>query len=122
MAPEALRWVRRGLAVAALATGMASLALVPAASAHRGAAHAASGSACKLSRKDWTSFGYSYFESLWVNRTTCTTGRAVAKAHGRVPGWRCSRKITARASFQYDATETCTSGGRTVQWKYTQNT
>src|SRR5579864_6400187 len=121
MAPEGLRWIRRGLSAAALSTAMAGLALVPAAYAHRAMAHAANGTTCKLSRKDWTSFGYSYFESLWVNRTSCTTGRAVAQAHGRVRGWRCSRKITAQATFQYDATETCTSAGRTVQWKYTQN-
>jgi hypothetical protein len=120
VASGALSWVRRGLATAVLSTAVGGLALVPAAAAHRIAAHAASTN-CRLSRHDWTSFGYSYFESLSVSRTSCTTGRAVAKAHGRVRGWRCSRKITAQASFQYDATETCTSGGRTVQWKYTQN-
>jgi hypothetical protein len=84
--------------------------------------HVAGGTTCKLSKKDWTSFGYSYFEWLWVNRTSCTTGRYVAKHHGRVSGWHCTRKITDRARFQYDATETCTGSGRTVQWKYTQNT
>lgn len=106
--------------VAACAVAAAGAAAVPA-SGHTIGAHAASGATCHLTKKDWTSFGYSYFEWLWVNHTTCTTGRYVAKHHGRVSGWHCSRKITAQSSFQYDATETCRSGARSVQWKYTQN-
>ncbi len=112
--------VRRAVVAGAVGP-MVLLAMAWPASAQRPLSHSAAGAVCKLSRKDWTSFGYSYFEWLWVNRTSCATGRSVAHAHGHLRGWRCSRKITAQASFQYDATETCTSGARAVQWKYTQN-
>ena len=107
-------------ATGVLALG-ATLALAVPASSQAARAHASS-TTCHLTHKDWRSFGYSYFEWLWVNHTTCSTGRYVAKHHGHVRGWRCTRKITAKASFQYDATETCKSGRRIVQWKYTQNT
>jgi hypothetical protein len=113
--------IKRWATAAGCLAVIGALGALPAAS-QAVVSHAASGTTCKLSRKDWTSFGYSYFEWLWVNRTSCTTGRYVAKKHGHVSGWRCQRKITDKSSFQYDATETCTSSGRTVQWKYTQNT
>ena len=109
-----------GITAAALVAAAAAFGAAPA-SSHQAAARIASGTTCHLTHQDWTSFGYSYFEWLWVNHTTCTTGRYVAKHHGHVSGWSCTRKITAQSSFQYDATETCRSGGRTVQWKYTQN-
>lgn len=107
--------------VAALTAVGLAVCAAPA-SSHPARAGMASGTTCRLTHKDWTSFGYSYFQWLWVNHTTCTTGRYVAKYHGHVSGWRCTRKVTDKSSFQYDATETCMSGGRTVQWKYTQNT
>jgi hypothetical protein len=116
--PARLR-VALASALAVLATGAA--AAVPA-SAQRATAHSAGGTTCHLTRHDWTSYGYSYFQWLWVNRTSCGVGYYVAHHHGHVRGWGCSRKITARSSFQYDATETCNGGGRIVQWKYTQNT
>jgi hypothetical protein len=107
-------------ALAVLVTA-AAIAAVPA-SAREARAHAAGGSTCHLTRHDWTSYGYSYFEWLWVDRTSCGTGYYVAHRHGHVRGWGCSRKITAKSRFQYAATETCTSSGRIVQWKYSQNT
>ena len=122
MASGASRRIRVAVVRLALAIALASLVFTAAASSHQRTARAASGTTCKLSKKDWTSFGYSYFEWLWVDRTSCSTGRAVAKKHGHVPGWRCSSKTTAKSAFQYDATETCKGGSRIVEWKYTQNT
>jgi hypothetical protein len=112
-----LRALSAGTAV--LAVG-AALALAAPASSHQYRAHAAS--TCPLSRKDWTSFGYSYMEKLWVYSTSCSTGRYVAKKHGNVRGWRCSQKILDKSRFQYDAKKTCTSGRQKVVWQYTQNT
>jgi hypothetical protein len=67
-------------------------------------------------------FGYTYLTSLSVRGTGCSTGKSVAKHHGKVHGWRCSKKRLATSPVQYDERETCTSGGRHVQWNYTENT
>jgi hypothetical protein len=67
-------------------------------------------------------YGYSYLTSLSVHNTTCSTGRYVARHHGHVSGWSCSRKVLDRSPVQYDARVTCKRGSRTVQWTYTQNT
>jgi hypothetical protein len=67
-------------------------------------------------------YGYSYLTSLSVSHISCATGRLVAKHHGHVIGWRCSKRILDRSPVQYDARVRCTRGVRTVIWTYTQNT
>lgn len=66
--------------------------------------------------------GYSYVTSLWVYHTSCGTGKKLASHRGHLRGWRCSKKILATSPVQYDARETCHSGGREVQYSFTQNT
>jgi hypothetical protein len=67
-------------------------------------------------------YGYSYLTSLHVTRTSCTTGRRVAKHHGHVSGWSCRRRRLDSSPVQYDEKVTCHSGLRQVIWTYTQNT
>lgn len=67
-------------------------------------------------------YGYSYLTSLSVIRTSCATGRYVAKHHGHVSGWRCSRTLLDKSPVQYDARMACKSGTRRVTWTYTENT
>lgn len=98
-------------------TPMAS-ALTPMASARSPIAHAAG----KCGVGSGRGYGYSYLTYLWVYRTSCANGSYLAKKHGRVSGWRCSKKILDRSPVQYDAKVTCNSGGRQVQWTFTQNT
>lgn len=66
-------------------------------------------------------YGYSYLTWLWVNRTSCATGRNVAKHHGHLNGWHCKKHTIDNSPVQYDAKVTCKSGRRQVQWTYTQN-
>jgi len=67
-------------------------------------------------------FGYTYLTSLSVHGTGCSTGKSVAKHHGKVRGWSCRKKRLATSPVQYQERETCTNGGRSVQWYYTENT
>jgi hypothetical protein len=67
-------------------------------------------------------YGYTYLTKLTVSGTNCTTGKNVAKHHGKLSGWHCSKKRLATSPVQYNDRETCTSGGRHVQWFFTQNT
>ena len=67
-------------------------------------------------------YGYSYLTSLTVSSTGCSTGRNVAKHHGHVSGWSCSRKRLDTSPVQYDEKVSCRSGARRVTWTYTQNT
>jgi hypothetical protein len=101
------------VAIAAVALALASG--VPA----RGpVAHAAG--KCRIGNS--RSYGYSYLTFLWQYRTTCGVAHYVAKHHGHVRGWHCSRKILDKSPVQYDATVTCHGGRREVQWSFTQNT
>jgi hypothetical protein len=95
-----------------------ALVAVPASSARVPVARAAG----TCSYGSGRSYGYSYLTFLWVHKTSCATGRTVAKHHGRVHGWSCRKKILDRSPVQYDAKVTCNSGSRQVQWDYTQNT
>ena len=95
-----------------------AIAAVPAASARGPIAHIAG----KCSIGNSRSYGYSYLTFLWVYKTSCSTGKSVAKSHGHRPGWKCTRKILDHAPVQYDAKVTCKSGRSEVQWTYTQNT
>lgn len=95
-----------------------ALVAVPTASARAPLAHAAGTCGVGSGR----GYGYSYLTYLWVYRTSCSTGKKVAKAHGHVHGWSCSKTILDHSPVQYDAKVTCKSGRREVQWKYTQNT
>jgi hypothetical protein len=101
-----------------LALMAGALALVAGASARTPVARAAG--SCGVGAGH--GYGYSYLTSLQVYRTSCATGRTVARHHGHVRGWRCSRKILDRSPVQYDAHMTCGSGRRQVKWTYTQNT
>jgi hypothetical protein len=67
-------------------------------------------------------YGYSYLTSLSVARTSCAVGRTVARHHGHVSGWKCTKKRLDTSPVQYDDRETCTSGRRLVRWTFTQNT
>jgi hypothetical protein len=86
------------------------------ATAARPRAHAA-GTTCGVG--SGRGLGYTYVTFLWVNKTSCKTGKSVAKHHGH--GWSCKKKIIDNSPVQYDALMTCHSRGRTVQWKFTQN-
>ncbi len=67
-------------------------------------------------------YGYSYLTSLKAFRTSCSTGRALAKRHGHEGGWSCKRIRLDTSPVQYDNRVTCLSGQRKVVWTYTQNT
>jgi hypothetical protein len=67
-------------------------------------------------------YGYTYLTSLKVTRTSCSTGKSVAKHHGHVKGWKCSTKRLATSPVQYEARVTCKSGSRQVIWTFSQNT
>jgi hypothetical protein len=67
-------------------------------------------------------YGYTYLTSLKVTKTSCATGRSVAKHHGHVRGWKCSTKRLAASPVQYEARVTCKSGSRQVVWTFSQNT
>ena len=103
--------------VASLLFVVLALAAVPAASA-RAVAHTAGNCGVGSGR----GYGYSYLTFLWVYKTSCATGKSVAKQHGHARGWSCSKKILDKSPVQYDAKVTCKSGRREVQWTYTQNT
>ena len=66
-------------------------------------------------------YGYTYLTSLKVTRTSCATGRSVAKHHGHVKGWKCSTKRLATSPVQYESRVTCKSGSRQVVWTFSQN-
>jgi hypothetical protein len=67
-------------------------------------------------------YGYTYLTSLTVHRTSCGNGRHLAKKHGHVAGWSCSKHRLSTSSIQYQDRETCTSGSRKVVWTFSQNT
>ena len=67
-------------------------------------------------------YGYTYLTSLNVTRTSCATGKTVAKHHGHVHGWKCSTKRLATSPVQYESRVTCKSGPRQVVWTFSQNT
>jgi hypothetical protein len=67
-------------------------------------------------------YGYSYLTSLSVRNTNCGTGRYLARKHGHVRGWRCSKKRLDTSPVQYDDRETCTRRSAKVVWTFTQNT
>ncbi|MGO9753380.1 MAG: hypothetical protein ACLP8S_15930 [Solirubrobacteraceae bacterium] len=67
-------------------------------------------------------YGYTYLDKLAVKNTSCATGKNVARHKGRLSGWRCSKKVLDRSPVQYDAQMSCSSGGRRVNYTYTQNT
>jgi hypothetical protein len=66
-------------------------------------------------------YGYTYLTSLTVKRTSCATGKSVAKDHGKVKGWHCSTKELASSPVQVQNRETCKSGSKQIIWTYTQN-
>jgi hypothetical protein len=110
------RWSNRAL------TALLAILVVAVAASGAGARVplARSAATCHLSNS--RSYGYTYLTWLWVNRTSCGVGAAVARHHGHQRGWRCTRKVLARSPVQYQAKETCTGGQRTVAWTFTQNT
>jgi hypothetical protein len=67
-------------------------------------------------------YGYTYLTSLKVTRTSCATGKSVAKHHGHVKGWKCSTKRLGTSPVQYESRVTCKSGSRQVVWTFSQNT
>lgn len=98
----------------------AALAALPASGAARGGrVQARAAGTCGVGAG--RGYGYSYLTWLWVYRTSCSTGRSLAKHHGHVSGWRCSRRILDSSPVQYDAKVTCSSGHRKVQWTFTEN-
>jgi hypothetical protein len=67
-------------------------------------------------------YGYTYLTSLTAHNTGCSTARHVAKKHGHVGGWSCSKHRLSTSPVQYQDRETCKSGSRKVVWTFTQNT
>jgi hypothetical protein len=111
---------RRFLLGAVAASAMIAAALSASASASLSgpAAHAAG--SCGVG--NGLGYGYSYLTSLTVQRTSCGTGKNLARKHGKVGGWHCSRKRLDTSPVQYDDRETCTRGSSKVVWTFTQNT
>ncbi|MGI8713661.1 MAG: hypothetical protein ACR2NR_10855 [Solirubrobacteraceae bacterium] len=68
-----------------------------------------------------TGYGYTYLTSLTVKNTSCSTGKTVARHHGKVKGWRCSTKRLASSPVQVQNRETCKSGSKQIVWTDTQN-
>jgi hypothetical protein len=66
-------------------------------------------------------YGYTYLTSLKVTKTSCATGRNVARHHGHVHGWKCSTKRLATSPVQYESRVSCESGSRRVVWTFSQN-
>jgi hypothetical protein len=99
---------------------LASAGLISAnlASAHGPRAHAASG--CGVGSGH--GYGYTYLTKLSVSRTSCSTGKSVAKHHGHVHGWHCSTKRLATSPVQYESRVSCKNGRRSVVWTFSQNT
>jgi hypothetical protein len=104
-------------AAACCATAAAAAGLAAAGSAAP-VAHAAKNCAIGSGRQ----FGYTYLTALSESGTTCAAATSLAKAHGHQRGWRCTTKKLATSPTQYQASETCTSGGRKVVWNFSQNT
>jgi hypothetical protein len=102
----------------ALVFVLTALAATPTAFARGPVAHVAG----RCSVGSGRGYGYSYLTYLWVSRISCSTGKYVARHHGKVRGWRCTKTILDRSSVQYDAKVSCSSGRRQVRWIFTQNT
>lgn len=109
------RWVRSMTVLVA-----ASAALFAAATATARQPLARAAASCGVGQGK--GYGYTYLTTLTVHGTSCATGKSVAKKHGKVSGWRCSKKRLATGPVQYQDRETCTSGSRRVVWTYSQNT
>jgi hypothetical protein len=96
------------------------MALAPGSAASARPATARTAGSCGVG--NGKGYGYSYLTYLWVYKTTCSTGKTVARHHGKLAGWHCKKKTLDRSPVQYDAKVTCSNGSRQVQWTYTQNT
>jgi hypothetical protein len=111
------------------------LALSTAAGAGASAQVHAAGS-CHLSNNDQRHSGASYFTSLSVKKTSCSSGKALVRAYNacrhnaggarghcnhRVNGYSCSEKRSG-ISTQFDASVSCSSGSKRVHFTYTENT
>jgi hypothetical protein len=107
------RWVR---SMTVLVGASAALFGGAVATAHQPVAHAAGHCSVGSGR----GYGYTYLEVLTVQGTSCSTGKSIAKAHGR--GWSCTKKRLSTSSVQYVEKESCSSGSRRAQWTYSQNT
>lgn len=66
-------------------------------------------------------YGYTYLTSLSVTRTSCSTGKALAKKHGHVSHWKCATKRLATSPVQYEDRVSCSNGARRVVWTFSQN-
>lgn len=111
--------IRRPTVIAVLA---GSLLAIPAVSATARPAAPEAHAAGSCGVGSGRGYGYSYLTSLKVTRTSCSTGRSVAKHHGHLRGWSCRGKRLDSSPVQYDERVTCHSGRRQVVWTYTQNT
>jgi hypothetical protein len=117
-----------------LATALAVLALVPAASTAAGpAAHAARGCSVGTGR----GYGPTYLLKLSVRHTTCRHGRELVLAYNKcrrshggrkghcsgVLGYSCSETRFNKSAQSFDARVACKkSGGRRINHTYTQFT
>ena len=105
-----------------IAAGLAALTIgLSTASASGPVAQNAAMHRCRVGNEK--GLGYTYLTGLWVQRTSCKTGKYLARHHGRVRGWRCSRRSTDRYPnpVVFDGKVTCRSGGRRVDWNFTQD-
>jgi hypothetical protein len=125
------RW-RQGISGGLAAFALAVLLCAPA-GASPPLAHAAG--SCSLAGK-YRSLGPTYVERLSVSRTSCSTGTKLIKSYNacrlrsggakgrcrsKVLGFRCSEKRSS-SSVQFVATVHCTSGSKTVNFAYSENT
>jgi hypothetical protein len=106
--------------MAAAAVSLLSLATLPALAAARPSVRAHVARGCSVGSGH--GYGYSYLTSLRVSHTSCATGRVIARHHGRVRGWSCTRRRLDSSPVQYDERVSCRSGRRQVVWTYTENT
>jgi hypothetical protein len=109
---------------------------VPATAANAdGAPVATASKACSLKLSEQRKMGTTYVFSLSASGgATCSGAKSLAKAYhacrhrkgaggrcGSVRGYSCSESRYNKSRFSYDATATCTKGGKKVVQKYQQN-
>jgi hypothetical protein len=112
------------------------MAVIAAVLAFAGAAPAASGRKCDVSR-DGRRLGTTYVTSLRVQHVGCARAKTVVKAfnacrkasggvrgrcHRRVLGYRCSERRGPSIPTQFDSKVTCKAASRVVRFSYTQFT
>jgi hypothetical protein len=118
-----------------LVVAVTALGAAPAGAASSSEPTVSAARSCHLSAREQRHLGASYVYRLRVRRTSCRTGKRVARAFGRcrhrhgragrcrsrVRGFRCRENRGARSPAQYSSSVRCRRGGKRVRFVYTQN-